>query len=118
MMCKSGRVVRFACCAGCEQLLMSPIPLVTNPPVQSASGSHMTEANPEPAAVQASGQHPTSTAPLGADTNAELPSDAAREEGHPSRAESARSPSSAAAVTTVGKTLLCTACMCAKEVAG
>ncbi len=97
---------------------MSPIPLVTNPLVQSASSSHMTEANPEPAAVQASGHHPTSTAPLGADTNAELPSDAAREAGHPSRTESARNPNSAAADTTVGKTLLCTACMCVKEVAG
>ncbi len=117
-MCTYEWDIRFARCAGCEQLLMSPIPLVTNPPVQSASGSHMTEANSEPAAVQASGQHPTSTAPLGADTNAEVPSGAAREEGHPSRAESARNPSSAAAVTTVGKTLPCTACMCAKEVAG
>ncbi len=75
----------------------------------------MIEANPEAAAVQASGHHPTSTAPLGADTNAEVPSDDAREEGHPSRAESARNPS---AVTTLGKTLLCIACMCAKEVAG
>ena len=99
-------------------MLMSPIPRVTNPPVQSASGSHKTKANPEPAAVQASGHHPTSTAPLGADTNAEVPSDAARGEANPSRAESARNPSSAAAVITVGKTLLCTACMCAKEVAG
>ncbi len=97
---------------------MSPIPLVTNPTVQSASSGHMTEANPEPAAVQASGHHPTSTAPLGADTNAEVPSDAAREEANPSRAESARNPSSAVADSTVGKTLPCTACMCAKEVAG
>ena len=78
----------------------------------------MTEANPEPAAVQASGQHTTSTVPLGGDTSAELPSDAAREEAHPSRAESARNASPARAGTTVGKTLLCTACMCAREVAG
>ena len=97
---------------------MSPIPLVTNSPVQSASGSHMTEANPEPAAVQASGHHPNSTAPLGADTNAEVPSDVAMEEAPLSRAEIARNSGLAAAGTTMGKTLPCTACMCAKEMTG
>ncbi len=78
----------------------------------------MTEANPEPAAVQASGQHPTSTAPLSGETSTELPSGAAREEAPSITADSARNASPARADTTVGKTLLCTACVCAKEVAG
>jgi len=148
-MCTFGWVVRFACCAGCEQYLWSPIPLVTTPSAQTASGSHMTEASPavpdaspepqavqasgqhptstaplggetsaEPAAVQASGQHTTSTAPLSGETSAELPSGAASEEAPSITADSARNASPARADTTVGKTLPCTACMCAKGVAG
>ena len=112
-MCTHERNDRFACCAGCEQYLMTPIPLaMTTPSSQTASGSHMTEANLEAAAVQASGQHTTSTAPLGGDTSAELPSGTAREEANPSRAESAGNPSSAVADTTVGTTLPCTAYVC------
>ena len=70
----------------------------------------MSEANPEPAAVQASGQDTTSTAPLSGETSAELPSDAPREEAPSITADSARNASPARADTTVGKTLLCTAC--------
>ena len=78
---------------------------------QSASGSHMTDANPEPAAVQASGQYPTSSAPLGGGTTAEPPSDVAREEAPSITVDSARNGSPARAGTTVGKTLPCSACM-------
>ena len=63
-----------------------------------------------------SGHHATSTAPLGGETSAELPSGAAREEAPSITAESARNDSPARASTTVGKTLPCTACMCAKGV--
>ncbi len=70
----------------------------------------MSEANPEPAAVQASGQDTTSTAPLSGETSAELPSDAPREEAPSITADSARNASLTRADTTVGKTLLCTAC--------
>ena len=97
---------------------MSPIPLVTTPSAQSTSGAHITEANPEPAAVQASGQHPTSKAPLGGDTSVALPSDAAREAAASVTDLSARNGSPARTGSTVGKTVPCTACMCAKEVAG
>jgi hypothetical protein len=117
-MCTFGCDVRFASCPGCVQYLWSPLPLVTSPSVQTASSSHMTEANPEPQALHASGQHTTSTAPLRGGTSAELPSDAARKEASSIRAESARNASPTRADTTVGKTLLCTACRCAKEVAG
>ncbi|KAL0055179.1 hypothetical protein WJX82_008337 [Trebouxia sp. C0006] len=86
---------------GCKQFLFSPIPLVTTPPAHSASGSHMTGANPEPAAVQASGQHPTSTAPLSGETSAELPPDAAGEAALSITAASARNASSTRADTTV-----------------
>ena len=72
----------------------------------------MTDANPEPAAVQASGQRPTSSAPLGGGTTAELPSDAAREEAPSITADSARNGSPARAGSTGGETSPCTACVC------
>ncbi|DBA76101.1 TPA: hypothetical protein ACH3X1_009845 [Trebouxia sp. C0004] len=59
-------------------------------------------AHPEPQAVHVSGQNNSSTAAPVGGTNAELPSDTAREEACPSRAECARNPSSAVADTTVG----------------
>ncbi|KAL0018818.1 hypothetical protein WJX77_001561 [Trebouxia sp. C0004] len=62
-------------------------------------------AHPEPQAVHVSGQNNSSTAAPVGGTNAELPSDTAREEAHPSGAECARNPSSAIADTTVGKRL-------------
>ncbi len=68
--------------------------------------------------MQASGQDTSSTAPLSGETSAELPSDAASEEAPSITADSARNASPARADTTVGKTLLCTACMRAKEVTG
>ena len=108
-MCTYGWVVRFACCAGCEQYLWSPLPLVTSPSAQSASGSHVAGNSAEPQ-VQASGQDTSSTAPLSGETSAELPSDAASEEAPSITADSARNASPARADTTVGKTLLCTAC--------
>ncbi len=104
-MCTFRCDVRFASCPGCVQYLWSPLPLVTSPSAQTASGSHMTEANPEPQAVHASGQHTTSTAPLRGGTSAELPSDAARKEASSIRAESTRNASPTRADTTVGKTL-------------
>ena len=94
------------CCPGCGRYLWSPIPLVT-----TASGRHMIETNPEPAAVHASGRHATSTAALGGETSAELPSGAAREESASITADSARSASPARAV---GESLLCSACICTK----
>ncbi len=97
---------------------------MTSPSAQSASGNHPTEASPavpeanqEAQAVHASGQHITSTAPFSRGTSAELPSDAAREEAPSIRAGRARNASPTRADTTVGKTLLRTACVCAKEVA-
>jgi len=124
-MCTYGWDVRFACCAGCGQLLWSPLPQVTTTPAHSASSSRVPEANPavtganpEPAAVQATCQHPTSTVPLSGETSAELPPGAAREETPCITADSARNASSTRAGTTVGKALLCSACMCVKEVAG
>ncbi|DBA76119.1 TPA: hypothetical protein ACH3X1_009862 [Trebouxia sp. C0004] len=62
----------------------SPIGCVQHPAVLRA--------HPEPPAVHVSGQDNSSTAaPIGG-TNAELPSDTAREEGHPSGAERASNP--------------------------
>ena len=72
----------------------------------------MTDANPEPAAVQASGQRSTSSAPLGGGTTAELPADAAREGAPSITADSARNGSPARAGSTGGKTSPCTACVC------
>ncbi len=117
-MCTFGRAVRFACCTGCGQYLWTPTPLATTPSAQSTSGSHVAGNSAEPQAVQASGQHPTSTAPFSGDPSAELPSGAAGEEAPSITPDTARNASSTRAGTTVGKTLLCTACMCAKEVAG
>ena len=60
-------------------------------------------AHQDPPAVHVSGQDNSSTAAPVGGTNAELPSDTAREEAHPSRAEVARNPNSASADITVGK---------------
>jgi len=74
------------------------------------------EVDPDPLAVHMRVQDNSSTAPPIGGTNAELPSDTAREEAHPSRAESAGNPSSAIADTTVGKPLLYTASRLCKGV--
>lgn len=74
------------------------------------------EVDPDPLAVHMGVQDNSSTAPPIGGTNAELPSDTAREEAHPSRVESARNPSSAIAETTVGKPMLYTASRLCKEV--
>ena len=63
-----------------------------HPDPQAVPGVH-----PDPPAVHVSGQDNSSTAAPVGGTNAELPSDMAREEAHPSKAESARNPSSAVA---------------------
>jgi len=66
-------------------------------------------AQSDPPAVHVSGNDNSSTAvPIGG-TNGELPSDTAREETQPSRAESARNPDSASADVTHGKPLRYTA---------
>ena len=73
---------------------------------------------PDLPAVHVSGQDNSSTAAPVGGTNAELPSDTAREEAHPSRAESARNPNSASADTTVGKPLFYTTFSLCKGVCG
>ena len=95
------------------------------PQAVQAAGQHPTSAAPlsgetsaEPQAVQAAGQYPTSTTPLSGETSAELPPDAAWEAAPSITADSARNASSTRADTAVGKTLHCTAYVCAKEVAG
>ncbi len=66
-------------------------------------------AQSDPPAVHVSGNDNSSTAvPIGG-TNGELPSDTAREETQPSRAESARNPDLASADVTDGKSLRYTA---------
>ena len=73
-------------------------------------------AHSDPPAVHVSGQDSSSTAAPVGGTSAELPSGAAREEAHPSRADSARNPGSANADIKVGKPQLYTASRLCKEV--
>ena len=82
-----------------------------HPDPQAVPGAHS-----DPQAAHVSGQDNSSTAAPTGGTNAELPSDTAREEAHPSRAESARNPGPAVADSTLGKPQLYTASSLYKEV--
>ncbi len=98
---------------------LDPHPSGDEPPSAQRQRQVVAGNSAEPQAVHASGQHPTSSAPLGGGkTSAKLPPGAAREEVPSITADGARNASSTRAGTTLGKDLLCSACTCAKEVAG